>query len=386
MSIPVVKEEISPILPESFKILRSEPARVLFMIDNLGYAGTEQWLLRLINGFDQTCVLPFLCLLDGESELSRSLEPKNVPILRLGVKKLRSLQAPKAAGLFLHFLKRNKMDVVQLHFPDSTHFGAPLAWLAGVKRIIGTSRNSGHWLSDKEKARFHFTSRFLTDLVSNSRVSQAVAATFMKVPLKRSVIIPAGINLNRFDHITHLTPMRPLSRTLRVGMVANLRKVKNIQILVKAAAEVVAQLPNVQFVVVGEGPERKPLESLIASLNLESCFQLMGNREDVPEFLQTIDIAVLTSLSEGCSNALLEYMAAARPVVASAIPANQEVIQDGKNGILFDTHDHLALAKAIIKLAEDPEFSAELGVIARQDMHNRTMANEYTAYEQLYRW
>jgi glycosyltransferase involved in cell wall biosynthesis len=169
-------------------------------------------------------------------------------------------------------------------------------------------------------------------------------------------------------------------------MVANLRKVKNIQILVKAAAEVVAQLPNVQFVVVGEGPERKPLESLIASLNLESCFQLMGNREDVPEFLQTIDIAVLTSLSEGCSNALLEYMAAARPVVASAIPANQEVIQDGKNGILFDTHDHLALAKAIIKLAEDPEFSAELGVIARQDMHNRTMANEYTAYEQLYRW
>jgi glycosyltransferase involved in cell wall biosynthesis len=361
------------------------PVRVLFMIDNLGHAGTEQWLLRLIHGLDRSRVEPFLCLLDGEIPLSRSIEPENLQILRLGIKKIGSLASISAAIKFTQFVKRNRIGILQLHFPDTTHFGAPLGWLIGVKKIIATTRNAGHWLSPSEKRRFRLTSRFLTDLVANSNVSLAAARAYLQVSEMRSVVIPSSVSMSRFESLEPRAREIESRRSLQVGMVANLRSVKNIETFIKAAAEVILQIPNVDFLVAGEGPERGYLEELTAKLELQDRFRLLGTISDVPCFLGSLDIAVLTSKSEGCSNSVLEYMAAGRPIIASDIPANRELIDNEKNGLLFPAEDHLALAHAIIRLATNVEFACEISKNARLMVKNtRTPQEEILSYENLY--
>ena len=104
-------------------------------------------------------------------------------------------------------------------------------------------------------------------------------------------------------------------------MVANLRPVKDVERLVHAAADLAGRFPEVTFHVAGEGDERPRLERLLGELGLAARFRLEGSVRDIPAFLARLDVAVLCSRSEGMSNAVLEYMAAGRPVVATAVGA-----------------------------------------------------------------
>src|SRR5204863_5523296 len=109
---------------------------------------------------------------------------------------------------------------------------------------------------------------------------------------------------------------------VRVGCVANLRPVKNIDGLMRAAKDALAKHPRLVFEVAGDGEQRAELERLHADLGLGDRFILRGSVADVAGFLRTVDIAVLPSHTEGMSNALLEYMAAGRAVVATDVGAN----------------------------------------------------------------
>jgi hypothetical protein len=110
--------------------------RVTYLIDNLSRAGTETQLLALIRSLDRTAVEPSLVILNGENDLSRSLEPTNCPVLRLGVKKLLGLRAVRAALRLRRFWQEHKPHVAQIYFLDSAYFGVPVARLAGVRRVV----------------------------------------------------------------------------------------------------------------------------------------------------------------------------------------------------------------------------------------------------------
>jgi len=102
------------------------------LIDELAAAGTETQLLALVRRLDRRRVQPSLCLLRGDSAASRALEPADCPVLRLGVGSLRSPATLVRAWRLARFLRRERIDVLQVYFPDSTYFGVPVAWLAGV--------------------------------------------------------------------------------------------------------------------------------------------------------------------------------------------------------------------------------------------------------------
>src|SRR5947209_7588941 len=125
----------------------TRPVRVCFLIDELATAGTETQLLALVHRLDRRRVQPSLCLLRGASAASRALEPADCPVLRLGVGSLRSPATLARAWRLARFLRRERIDVLQVYFPDSTYFGVPVAWLAGVPAIVRTSNNVGHWLA-----------------------------------------------------------------------------------------------------------------------------------------------------------------------------------------------------------------------------------------------
>src|SRR5579884_2857105 len=143
------------------------PVRVCFVIDELAPAGTEIQLLALIRHLDRRRVWPYLCLLRGDNAVSQALEPDDCPILRLDVGSLRHPRTLLRAWRFLRFLRRERIDVVQAYFADSSYFGIPAAWLAGVPHRIRTRNNVGHWLTPLHRRLGRLLNVLTTRTVAN---------------------------------------------------------------------------------------------------------------------------------------------------------------------------------------------------------------------------
>jgi len=137
-------------------------------------------------------------------------------------------------------------------------------------------------------------------------------------------------------------------------------------VLISAARDVVKAHPKTQFVLVGEGSKRADFEQQAKDLGLQANFLFLGRRGDVPAVLACCDIAVLPSLAEGLPNAVLEYLAAGLPVVASALGGNLEIIQDGTTGLLVPAQDSRALAEALIRLLNHDALAARIGTAGRE--------------------
>ena len=338
------------------------PSRVCFVIDNLSVAGTESQLLMLINGLNRAKVQPYLCLLDGSAGQSRTLEPKDCPVLRLGVRKLRHPATLRRAWQFVRFLRRERIDVVQTHFSDSTLFAAPLAKLAGVPHVIGTRRNIGYWLTPRSRRRARVANRFLDSIIANSEACRQAMIDQEGINPKSVSVVHNGIDLDKFAQIH---PASANGRPRRIGMVANLRPVKGPDVFIRAAALVHAKHQNTIFSMAGEG-DRESAAALARECGIGDRLELLGTVSDIPAFLAQLDVAVLTSHSEGLSNALLEYMAAGRPIVATAVGGNVELVEDGTSGLLVPPDDPEAVARAIERLLSDPVLSGGLATAARE--------------------
>jgi glycosyltransferase involved in cell wall biosynthesis len=354
------------------------PVRVCFMIDELTTAGTETQLVALIRGLDRTVVEPSLCLLRGEDDQSRTLEPKDCPILRLDVRSFRHPSNLRKAWRLARFLREQRIDVFQVYFPESTYFGVPIARLSGVKHLLRTRNNLGYWMTPWHRRLSRCCAALSDGLIANcSACRDAVVADEGLAP-ERVVVLENGVDLSRFPDWDAQLGGR------HVGVTANLRPVKGLDGFLRASALVHAEHPEVSFSIAGEGPERPMLEQLAREIGLTDSLNLHGSMSDVPGFLAGLEVAVLPSLSEGMSNALLEYMAAGRAIVATAVGNNANMIEDGVTGLLVPPNDPSALAGAIGRLLSDPRMARRLGVAARrrveEDYSREVMVRRFEAF------
>jgi len=157
--------------------------------------------------------------------------------------------------------------------------------------------------------------------------------------------------------------------------------------LVRAMALVRDRYPHGRLVIWGEGPMRAPLERLIRELALSEEAAVRGPTTTPEAALRELDIFVLPSLSEACSNALLEAMASGLPVVTTRVGGNPAVADDEITGLLVPPGDSATLAKAIIRLIEDPGLADRLGGSAREAVHScfgfdRMLSRIQALYEQ----
>ena len=339
----------------------SRPIRVCFLIDRLNRAGTETQLLALIRSFDRSRVEPFLVLLDGEDPASRGLEPDDCPVLRLGVRSFLSRGAVTAARTFARFLRHHRIEILQAYFLDSVYFGAPVARIAGVRRVVRVRNNVGYWLTRKHRLLGKLYGRLCERTLTNSEQGRE-ALLAEGVPAGRILVLENGVDVDRFAAGPPPNTARP---DVRIGAVANLRAVKNLDLLIRAAGRLAIRQPHISVEIAGDGEQRPELERLIAEQNCGDRIRLIGAVSDVPAFLATLDIAVLCSRSEGMSNALLEYMAAGRAVVATRVGANDRLIGKEIEGLLIPPGDETALVEALGRLLNDPDLAARLGAAAR---------------------
>jgi L-malate glycosyltransferase len=343
-----------------------KPVRVCFLIDDLAAAGTESQLLALIGRLDRSRVLPYLCLLRGQGSSSRALEPEDCPVWRLGVGSLCRPATLVQATRFIRFLRRERIDVVQAYFPDSAYFGLPAAWLASVPHRLRTRNNLGHWLTPLHRRLGPLIRFFGTGTVVNCGAARDALLAAERAHAKTVTVLENGVDHERFLGLPPLS-----ARPGAIGVAANLRPVKGLDLLLDAAARLTGDYPDLVCRIAGEGEMRGALEASARQRGLADRFHLLGSVADVPTFLAGLDVAILPSRSEGMSNALLEYMAAGRAIVATSVGAAAELIDDGVHGLLVPPNDAKKLAEAIDRLLKNPELARRMGEAARRRVRER---------------
>jgi L-malate glycosyltransferase len=372
------------------------PVRVCFLIDELAPAGTETQLLALIRHLDRRRVWPYLCLLRGDKPVSQALEPDDCPIVRFHIGALRHPRTLLQAARFLRFLRRERIDVVQTYFKDSSYFGIPVAWLAGVKHRLRTRNNIGHDQTPLHRRLGRALNVLTTRTIANCTAARQALLESEQPRSESVIVLENGVDLERFAAIPPVTAQPPHSYPLpsggegnatgpRVGVVANLRPVKGLNDFIQAAALIQRRHPRVMVTVAGEGEIRSELERQASAAGLAERFTLPGCVADVPGFLAGLDVAVLCSHAEGMSNALLEYMAAGRPIVATAVGAAPDLIADGVHGLLVPPRDAARLADAIGRLLADRALAQRLGAAARRRaLEHYSREAMVQRFEQLY--
>jgi glycosyltransferase involved in cell wall biosynthesis len=231
-----------------------------------------------------------------------------------------------------------------------------------VRAVIGSQRNLGNLRSSAQQAIHDLCLRLATHIHVNSEAVRERVLQVRGISRERLTVIPNGVDLGRFSPHTE----RPRHDTgLVVGALSNLRPEKGLVQLLHAMATVRERWPEVRLVIWGEGSQRHELEGLVASLNLAASVKLPGSTEFPEVALRDLDVFVLPSLSEACSNGLMEAMATGLPVIATSVGGNPEHVDDEVTGLLVPPGDSTALAKAIARLVEDRAWAARLGQQAR---------------------
>jgi L-malate glycosyltransferase len=258
----------------------------------------------------------------------------------------------------------------------SNVFGLPGATLARVPLRIGSRRGLGGPPAVRRLQTL--ACRTAHCMVANSRAAanQLIAEG---IPEQRIDIIPNGIDLSIFP------VRRDFSRARTITMVACLRDGKRVDVLIAAAARIIARHPDVEFRIVGDGPCRERLVEQAAATGVLPRIRFMGHRDDVPAILSASDLFVLPSESEASPNVILEAMAAALPVVASRVGGIPELVDDGVTGHLVPPADSPGLAAALLDLLDHPARRAAFGRAGRARIEQQYSFDRMVAqFESLY--
>jgi glycosyltransferase involved in cell wall biosynthesis len=190
------------------------------------------------------------------------------------------------------------------------------------------------------------------------------------VPPSKIRVIYEGIDLSLFPK-TARSSAHPPDGFTRVGTVAHLSPEKGVRYLIEAAALIPSVQDRFRFIVVGEGACLGEFKEKVRNNGLESCFQFAGFCSDPSPHLNSFDIFVLPSLSEGLSSAIIEAMAYELPVIGSRVGGIPELVNPGENGLLVPPADPAALAQAIQQLADNPEVAMQMGRRGRERVEKR---------------
>lgn len=171
-----------------------------------------------------------------------------------------------------------------------------------------------------------------------------------------------------------------------IGAVGRLAPQKGLRNLIRVAPSILKRYPTATFAFVGDGPERRTLESLAEHLGIGRSVRFLGVRTDIPDLLAAMDVFAMPSISEGLPMSMLEAMASGRAVVASAVGAIPQVLDDGSNGLMVLPGDLKALSASLLYCLDRPEVRVKFGAAARRTVTERfsavAMARQYIeAYE-----
>jgi glycosyltransferase involved in cell wall biosynthesis len=332
--------------------------RVAFFIDEWRPgSGTENQLQGLLSCLSPDHVDAHLFTLRKPiAPEHRSLFPCPVECLYVGglVRPRALFQLPGIAAR----LRREKFDLAMIYFVDSNFYMVPACRLAGIPELVINRRDMGYWYEPSVLRKLNFVNRWATHFLVNAEAVKNQVVGNEQVAAEQITVIPNGMwdleHRRRLQNssLTDPPPGFPAGG-LVVGVTASLRQVKRIDRFLEMASKVLESVPEVHFVIAGQGELRASLLGQASELGIADRVVFLGQVADVPGLLQRLHVGVLTSESEGLSNSLVEYGLAGVPAVTFDVGGNAEVVKEGETGFLVPPGDTDAMADRVIQLLID---------------------------------
>jgi starch synthase (maltosyl-transferring) len=350
--------------------------KVSFLITGLDRGGAERSLVRLVTGLDRARFQSSVFSLSGEGPLSKQLDEEGIPVHALSVR-----SNPLSAVLRLaKELRAIRPHILQTFLFHANQAGRVAGRMAGVPRIVSSIRVC-------EVDRPWRTALDRLTQAASDRVTCVAGAVrdFTRrasgIPPHKMIVIPNAVDvLPRNER----TPPPTASRVLTI---AQLRRQKGIDVLIRAIPHVLRSVPSASFTVVGRG-DPTPYKSQARLLGVQHAIRWAGETADVTPYLLASDAFVLPSRWEGCPNVVLEAMSVGLPVVATVAGGTPELVEDGVTGFLVPIEAPETLARRILALLLDPGKAFAMGQAGRDRAASRfsvrAMVKAYeTLYEQL---
>jgi glycosyltransferase involved in cell wall biosynthesis len=359
------------------------------LVLSLSPGGTERLVLELCRRLSRD-VDTVVCCLDEPGEWAAEVTKLNIPVISLarqpGFHPSLSVRLGEA-------LKAHRIDVVHCHHYSPYVYGVLAAVLHPSVRVVFTEhgRLHGAGISTKRRLINPVLSRWPARIyaVSAALKQDMVAEGF---PDRSIEVLYNGIELGPRPQAGDRAAMRAALRlpadAVVIGTVARLDPVKNLEALLVARSMLEARFPTAQVVIAGDGPERDALVERARALGIGNVTHFTGYRTDIRALMAAFDIYVNCSTYEGVSLTILEAMATALPVVATAVGGNPEVVVDQETGLLVSERPH-AVMSAIATLAGNPARRQAMGDAGRWRVKRHftieRMVDDYAAAYQVRR-
>lgn len=361
------------------------PRRILFIHGLSKIGGAERDLLKLLQCIDRerwelSLVCPPGPLAVEAMSLQVAVHPMTLPAWRKGRD---AFLIPMAVWSLRKLIQRHRIDLV--HVND--FWWVPPAYLAARKARVACVAHIRSQIEQKRVGQYWLGKPHRLVAVSHS-----IKEVVVKAGLNPSqiLVVPSGMDVpaalgpeerHRLRDSLHL-PDQPL-----IGTVANLFPHKGLECLMDALVEVRKRVANIHCLLVGQGDERYrvSLLNIIGEQGLARTVTFVGFQKNVFPYIAALDIFVLPSKLEGLPISILEALAMAKPVVATAVGGIPEVIEDHITGLLVPPGNPAALAKGILYLLENPQVGEKLGCAGQARVRERFSVGRMVAqHERLY--
>lgn len=352
---------------------------VLYVTLSLDIGGLEVLLVELLQKIEKERYNLCVCALQKEGMLKAELERLGIPVYTI----------PKKEGIdyFLPFklkalIKQIQADIVHTHNSTPWIYTAAAISLLNAKTHLIHTKHSN---LDADKTQLQKAERFASKVTGYIIADSQSVIDFMvekqNIAQDKIRLIYNGIDVDKFN----LAVPHRQDNIKRIGIVARLVPVKDHKNLLEGFTLLSRKLPDVELVIIGDGPLKDKLTAQVKQLRLESRVKFLGSRRDIPELLQQLDVFVLCSIDEGMPISLLEAMAAGLPVVATSVGGNREIIIENETGLLIPPQNPEALAEAMLRILTNEPLASAMSKEAVRVVAERFSINKMVqGYTSLY--
>ena len=366
--------------------------RLAFCVDTFQIGGTELNAVRWAEHLSAERFRLTVVHLQADGPLRARYQRAGAQLVHLPMRSLYGPSALRQGIRLARFLAGAHIDVFHTHDIYSNIFGVPWARLAGVPAVVASRR---WWNPSPCTGRAHaianrWAYRAAHRVLANSPSVAALLTRRDGVPAGKIICIPNSLAEEAFVPLPSAVRAAWRARlgmpadALVIGIVARFDRDKDHPTLLGGFARVAAGVPRAHLLCVGDGPERAAVRDMAQDLRLDGRVQFAGTLTPPFNIHHLFDVSVLCSVTEASPNAVLEAMAAARPVIATRVGGVPDAVHDGETGVLVPARDPDALAAALQAVLEAPERAQALGRAAQA--YVRAQHHESRIIERLSAW
>lgn len=355
-------------------------------------AGSERNIIHLLNHIDpNNFELIAASFISGK--IGQDMRKKGFTVFQLNRGGIYTYNGIRNILYLYKLIREKKISLILTYHESSDFFGLLLSRLCHVP-VISNRRDMGFKTRWHHKIAYKIFGKLFSAVIT---VSDAVREEMIKhnwFHPDRIFTIYNGIDTEEYKGADKKEKIKEVigieDGHSVVGLIANLRKIKGIKYFIEAASIVKKTDSRVKFLIIGadmneSGCTKDELELFAKKCNVDKEVHFLGKRTDIPDIISIMDIGVVSSLSEGFSNAILEYMAASKPVVATDVGGNREAVIHGETGLLVSPKNAIALAEAILSIVKDKEMAFQYGTAGKKRIEeNFKLRMMIRKYEELF--